>query len=182
MPSALQNEAGKPQIAVHVWLGDIFQFKFLGKLVVNEKYPFGTARLVIHPNAKEKVTLENRQVTCASNVTFQSVLLHVFRCTTQLQITNVHFWLLMFLQIVKVTAALKLKISLCWNVMCFLSTFHHTCDVACQNQAFVAEMSCSVIMFLVKNVTLAFIWYIIYMYVSMPYQAKVMLLGTSCST
>ena len=31
------------------------------------------------------------------------------------------------------------------------------CDVACQNQAFVAEMSCSVIMFLGKNVTLAFI-------------------------
>ena len=31
------------------------------------------------------------------------------------------------------------------------------CDVACQNQAFVAEMSCSVMMFLGKNVTLAFI-------------------------
>ena len=31
------------------------------------------------------------------------------------------------------------------------------CDVACQNQAFVAEMSCSVKMFLGKSVTLAFI-------------------------
>ena len=31
------------------------------------------------------------------------------------------------------------------------------CDIACQNQAFVAEMSCSVMMFLGKNVTLAFI-------------------------
>ena len=31
------------------------------------------------------------------------------------------------------------------------------CDVACQNQAFVAEMSYSVMMFLGKNVTLAFI-------------------------
>ena len=33
----------------------------------------------------------------------------------------------------------------------------HICDVACQNQVFVAEMSCSVMMFLGKNVTLAFI-------------------------
>ena len=32
------------------------------------------------------------------------------------------------------------------------------CDVPCQNQAFVAEMSCSVMMFLEKNVTLAFIF------------------------
>ena len=31
------------------------------------------------------------------------------------------------------------------------------CDVACQNQAFVAEMSCSVMIFLGKNVTLAFV-------------------------
>ena len=31
-----------------------------------------------------------------------------------------------------------------------------------------------------KNVTLAFIWYIIYVF--MPYQSKVMLIGGSCST
>ena len=34
---------------------------------------------------------------------------------------------------------------------------YEICDVACQNQAFVAEMSCSVMMFLEKNTTLAFI-------------------------
>ena len=39
----------------------------------------------------------------------------------------------------------------------YTSNFTNICDVACQNQAFVAEMSCSVIMFLGKNVTLAFI-------------------------
>ena len=33
----------------------------------------------------------------------------------------------------------------------------HMCDVACHNQAFVAEISCSVIILLRKSVTLAFI-------------------------
>ena len=54
------------------------------------------------------------------------------------------------------------------------------CDVACQNQTFVAEKRCRVMISLRRNVTLAFILYIIY--VSMPYQSKNLLLGTSCST
>ena len=54
------------------------------------------------------------------------------------------------------------------------------CDVTCQNQAFVAEMRCLVMILLRKNVNLAFICYIIY--VSMPYQSKVMLIRRSCST
>ena len=39
----------------------------------------------------------------------------------------------------------------------YMENYINICDVACQNQAFVAEMSCSVMMFLGKNVTLAFI-------------------------
>ena len=49
-----------------------------------------------------------------------------------------------------------------------------------QNQAFVAEISSSVFILLRKCVSLAFIGYIIY--VSMPYQSKVMLIGRRCST
>ena len=54
------------------------------------------------------------------------------------------------------------------------------CDVACQNQAFVSQMSCRVMILLGKNVILAFVCYSIY--VSMLYQSKVMLFRTSCSS
>ena len=51
--------------------------------------------------------------------------------------------------------------------------------MTCQNQAFVAEISCRVLMLLRKQMNLALICYIIY--VSMIYQSKVMLIRRSCS-